>query len=618
MRFFCFLFCLSAVPGNLWSQSWQAFPGVSFSGNTLSWADIDGDGDLDVYSDSSGLFLNNITSFSNASSLLPSITAGVWTAAFADYDNDGKPDLHLGMGSAGNNMLLRNQFPASFVDVAPSLGYVDAEFCQPAYWGDYNNDGLLDMYVTHEYPGQPNEFWQNLAPAQFVPRFQPGGVPDPFGLADRNAHAYGLAWGDIDLDNDIDIVTCACGGGGVIPNEDPHNKVFENETIKLQGTPADRYHNVTQAVGVITPTEIQNGSDSYWAILFDYDGDAFPDLYIGENNGQHRLWRNTGQNAGDLGFQLVSPAVHGLQGGGAYGRTAVAGDYDNDGDLDLYQTATGLFENDGNGHFTQRSYIPTTSSFRDAVWVDFDMDGDLDLANQQALYVNPGNGNHWLAIELVGDPALGTAINAHNVKIKVVTPGRTQYREHRYQVGTYSQHLLPTHFGLGTAATVQQLVVTWPNQTTTVLNDVAADQYVLIHQTGSCSSSLVHAGPASQVSLSAPVTLEGSSSNGNPLSWSVKDGPSHAPTQFSTISGDTTVFTPLYGGRYILSLRYTGCTTNELEFTAWFLDLNLNGIIDAGERDAATTKWSESGAGVIDGNGNERTDIQDLLLLIVP
>ncbi|MCB1049299.1 MAG: CRTAC1 family protein [Acidobacteria bacterium] len=592
--------CLSGIA---FAQTWQAVEfqltgnSNAFSGNTIAWADIDGDGDMDVYADSGGLWLNNITSFSNGNVLIPSFSGGPWSAAFGDYNNDGKPDLHLAMGTSGTNVVLQNVFPSAFVNVAGSLGYTDSEFCQPAYWGDYNNDGNLDIYVTHENPGEPNEFWQNSG-LTWNPRFNNGGNPDPFGLADRNSHAYGLTWGDIDLDGDIDIVTSACGSNSVIPNERPYNKVYQNQVIMTDGPPADRFVNLTQDIGVVNGSEIMNGSQDYWAILFDYDGDAFPDLFIGDNSGNHRLWRNTGTNVGDFGFELVPASTHGLAGGGAFGHTAVAGDFDNDGDLDLYLTVTGIFINNGDGTFSHKTFIPNTSSFHDAAWVDFDMDGDLDLVNQNDLYLNPGNNNHWLAIELVGDPSKGTTRSANNVKIKVTSANKTQYREHRYLVGTYSQNMLPTHFGLGPdkTATVE---VTWPNQTTTVLNNVTANQYLSIAQTANCGGSLSSNTPAILTSCSGesfPLSIQ--SSSGNPIEWRVKSGPHHAPTQFSDRHAMAPVFTPQSPGQYILVASYAGCMETGVEVTVMSL---------------LTENWADTGPYAVDMNNNHRTDILELM-----
>lgn len=610
------------------AQPWQPMAATltgssnAFIGNTHSWADFDGDGDYDLYIDNHVLWLNavNVTgNFIDRSDLMPVSTGSIWSAAFGDFNNDGKPDLHLGKGPSGNNSILENRYPAPAVDVSAAYGYLDSEWVQPVYWGDYNNDGLLDIYATHEIPSEPHEFWQNDYPGDFIPRFPQAGGTDLFGLADLNSHAYGLAWGDIDLDGDIDVVTSACGAGAGVPGENPHNKVYENQTINLLGATSDSFRDRTESSGVGSSSERASGSDDYWATLFDFDNDGFVDLFIGDNSGQHRLWQNTGKAPGDFSFELVDSAKHGLGGAGAFGYAGVPGDYDNDGDLDLLMTSSGIYTNES-GQFSLSNHVPGTSSFRDGSWVDYNQDGFLDVLNQTDLYLNPGNGNHWLSVELEGTPTLGTTRGANNVKIQVTTGDLVQTREHRFMVATYSQHMLPTHFGLGSATEIDEVRVFWPAGPATVLTNLVVDQHIRIMQSVDCSGDL-STELTTDIAYCWPLTtlLQVASSNEIPIRWRVRNGPTMSPTQFSDTAALSTSFTPATPGIYEVVVEYDGCPAAGLTFLIHDTDFNGDGAYTLADVMVALPSWvTNQDLARYDLDGNGTHNIQDMLRYCEP
>jgi len=601
-----FLLLLAAaapVLGQAWTGMAGPLTGNPFSFNTGTghgWLDIDGDGDFDLVLNGNKEFWINKTlengSFESMSGLLPGglLSSKGWSVAVGDFDNDGDPDLHL--GNQSNDYLLENRWPDPFVDRATDLALLGEFFNQSVNWVDYNRDGLLDIYITHERPDVDgaHRFYESAYPAAFTPRFPAmPGDPDPFGLADRNSHAYGLSWADIDIDGDIDAVTSACGLADVIPNENPHNKIYRNMF------PDDRFEDLSLATGLVTPGEVQTGSESYWALLFDYNGDPFPDLFIGSSllGGPHRLWRNTGVDPGDFGIELVDPLVHDMTGQRAFIDGACAGDFDNDGDLDIYITCEGLFQNNGDGSFTRRTDLvgrSTLPSRGDASFVDFDLDGDLDLFNFQDLYRNPGNENHFLAVELSGDPAANTTRSAHNVKIRVRAGGVDQHREHRFMVGAYSQHMLPTHFGLGLNETVEELEVQWFDGTTAQFADIPADQYLYLTQGADCSGALQNNGQAFyRYCLGDSIALAGAASGGAPLQWRVVEGADRRPTQFDDAAMATATFTPSRTGFYTLRLYYQGCPQS-IQVRLYDTDYNGDGVYDLADAAAAAPLWGRT------------------------
>ena len=600
--------------GQQWQRVEQQLTGSNSalgSGSGHSWADIDGDGDPDLFlNGSQRLWINKAVedqTFSSGQSLLPPLSGSGWAALFGDFDNDGDPDVFC--GNTGTDFLLQNNWPDAFTSVGPQYQLTDEDWCQSVNWVDYNKDSLLDIYITHELPDGdgPHEFYESDYPNAFIPKFPQGGGPDTFGLADLNSHAYGLTWADIDIDGDIDAVTSACGSSSTIPGENPHNKMYINNY------PTEGFDDVSLAVGLVDMGEVSSGSASYWATLFDYNGDEFPDLSIGSTGGAHRLWVNMGQSPGDVAIDLVPNTIHNMQGNGAFVDGAVAGDWDNDGDLDFYTTPNGLYENDGSGSFILRSNLVPAGG-QDASFVDYNMDGQLDLFNFSDLWENPGNDNHWLAIELEGDPTTGTTRSAHHVKIEVTTGSKTQHREHRYMVGSYSQHMLPTHFGLAQADMVDSVKVTWSDGSTTTLNDLPVDQYITITQNADCNGGLTANQTTFFSCASQPAQLNVTPGSGEPIAWQILSGPSLNPGQFSDVTSASPTFTPDALGIYKLGVTYAGCPQTQVVFNLVDGDYDGSGDYNEGDLLATMDPWAtQTDIDIYDVDGDNRFTISDML-----
>ncbi|MDJ0840644.1 MAG: CRTAC1 family protein [Acidobacteriota bacterium] len=622
MRLICILVFVSPM---LFGQAWvemSLFPReTTWIGH--SWADFDGDGDPDLFLNGGTnrtLYINRLNedgTFTAAEDLLPTLAGNgsAWAACWGDFDNDGDPDIHL--GNQGADFLLENRYPEPFINVAEAMGLDDPKWCQSINWVDYNNDGKLDIYITHEEPDNdgPHHFYQNAWPDPFIPRFpQTPEETDLFGLADKNSHAYGLTWGDIDLDGDIDAVTSACGTADTIPNENPHNKVYRN-LLKEGG---DGFEDMSLNAGLVTPQEVAFGSESYWATLYDYNGDAFPDLFIGNASfgkdlGIHRLWRNTGTEPGDFGFELVPSEIHGVVDSWAFVDGACTGDVDNDGDLDIYNTPYGLYLNNGDGTYTGAN-TRVGSGNNDASFVDVDQDGDLDIYNFNGLWRNPGGyGNHWLAVELEGLPERGTTRDAFHVKIRVKAGGVNQYREHRYMVGSYSQHLLPTHFGLGAADVAEEVAVTWPDGTVDLYEQIPVDRLIVIEQGATCRQQAL-AETGRYIDNLDPHQLPALSSGGESVvtvRWQVISGPTTNLRQFNDPGLPQPTFTPLNPGLYRLALFADGCPLGP-EYQVAFQDYDGDGAFNEGDRRIMAPGWLQSG-GVFDRNQDDKVDVRDFL-----
>ncbi len=201
----------------------------------------------------------------------------------------------------------------------------------------------------------------------------------------------------------------------------------------------------------------------------DFDNDGNIDIYAGNSNAANNLFRNNGDGTfTDVSVQYgVADASQTYSCGWA--------DYDNDGDLDLYvANGTGfidkLYRNDGNT-FTDVAAIVGTNDTRHASclsWGDYNNDGFMDVylntnGGENRLYKNnAGNSNKWVEFKLQGNPSNRSAIGA---RVKVKAGSLSMIREVSGGSGGKGQNSLPVEFGLGSNTIIDSVIVRWPSGT---------------------------------------------------------------------------------------------------------------------------------------------------------
>jgi hypothetical protein len=428
------------------------------NGRGVAWGDYDNDGDLDLYlSNYGGAYANKL--FRNdGNDLFVDATSGPlgdpgngMSVVWGDYDNDGDLDLYLAnYGSA--NKLFRNDGGGVFTDVTSGpLG--DAGNGMGVAWGDYDNDGDLDIYLSN--CGQANKLFRNVGGGIFV-----DATSGPLGDAGCGS---GVAWGDYDNDGDLDLYLANYDNTG--------NKLFRNDG---NGVFVDVTSGPLGGPGFCTGVA--------WG---DYDNDGDLDLYIANyGSAGNRLLRNDG---GGVFSDVTSGPLSGPQ-----NSTSVAwGDYDNDGDLDLYVGAGGypkkLLRNDGSGVFVDATSGPLgeASSTQGVAWGDCDNDGDLDLYVSNYGYANRlflnqvGSKNNWLHVDLVGTVSNKSAIGA---RVRVRSGGISQIREISGSSGFLGQNSLTAAFGLGSATRVDTLEIRWPSGIVQRCTAVPIDKLLQIYE----------------------------------------------------------------------------------------------------------------------------------------
>jgi hypothetical protein len=483
------------------------------------------DGDLGA-----SLFLNRGDGTFQDRSAISGLARQIYAlnAAAADFDNDGDLDVVLLRGAWENPArltLLRNKGGGVFEDVTVASGMSEPLSTESAVWGDYDNDGLIDLFVCGEFHREPLDprnlcrLYHNQGDGTFK------NVAEQAGVANQRV-AKGSAWGDYDGDGRLDLF---------VSNLDGPCRLYHNEG-------GGRFRDVAQDLGVAGPAHRHSFACWFWD--FDNDGrldlfvnDYTPTLadvvsdYIGlkaEDAGHPHLYRNLGVQ----GFRDVSAEVGLVRPIAAMG--ANFGDIDNDGYLDAYfgtgwMSYSGLVPNVLLKNVQGRRFEDVTDSSRTGhlqkghgiSFADWDCDGDLDLFSvlgggypgDQAfnvLFQNPGQGGrHWLKVKLVGiktnRSALGAAI--HVVLADSGGASRSVYRVVGNN-GSFGGNTLTQSIGLGDAKTVSRLTVTWPaTGRSQTFREISADQAIQVTE-GSASYQVLRQRPFAPPAAIGPNDLE--------------------------------------------------------------------------------------------------------------
>ncbi|MEZ4828646.1 MAG: FG-GAP-like repeat-containing protein [Bacteroidia bacterium] len=460
-------------------------------------------------------------------SALVSNTGDNLSVSFGDYNNDGFEDIFIGGYNSGEpNLLYKNNGDKSFTRITTGDIVTDPGSAVGGTWGDYDNDGDLDLFVGNV--GSRNKLYTNNGDGTFTKETKGQEVS-------YTGHCYSVSWVDADNDGYLDLFVA-----DYISNR--RNLLYKNNgagTFKTSGeetfTKLDESKLFPQA------------SYSIGATWCDYDNDGDMDLFVPNSNGENNsLYRNDG----DFNFTQITEGAIVNDGGSSVG--SAWGDFDNDGDMDLYVTNVNkqvnfFYQNNGDGTFsriTDGAIANDKSESQGSFWADVNNDGHLDLYVTNAeeprrfLYLNNGDGsfsrneteplialpdvslgtatadidndgdldvvvanhlgapnyfftnngteNHWFEVKLIGTASNRSAIGA-TVRIKANIRGEETWMMRSISGqsggGASSQNSLVAHFGLGDAATVDSIQVEWPSGFQQFETDIATDQLYVIEET---------------------------------------------------------------------------------------------------------------------------------------
>lgn len=401
----------------------------------------------------------------------------------ADFNNDGHLDVLVlrgaWMGAQGRhpNSLLRNEGDGVFRDITFEAGLGDFHYpTQTAAWGDYDNDGDLDLYIGNEHGNScvaPSQLFRNNGDETFTDVALAAGVTN-----DR--FAKGVSWGDYDQDRLPDLY---------VSNLGQENRLYHNNG---DGTFTD----VAKTSNVARPLF------SFPTWFWDYDNDGMLDLYVSayQISVEHyvadlvgtkvpvetqRVYRGDGKgNFQDVSAELNVDKLSAPMG-------ANFGDLDNDGFLDFY-LGTGrpsywelmpnvMYHSQAGQRFAD---VTTAGGFgslqkgHGVAFADLDEDGDQEVVSQMggaypgdqyynSVYANPGFGNNYLVVKLEGTKTNRSAIGAR-IEVEVEEKG-TRRSVFRFinSGGSFGANPLQQSIGIGKASTIRALRIHWPTSNTT-------------------------------------------------------------------------------------------------------------------------------------------------------
>ncbi|WP_446830575.1 FG-GAP-like repeat-containing protein [Candidatus Foliamicus sp.] len=430
---------------------------------------------------------------------------------FADLDGDGHLDLFIGGTEGDPAKLYRNNGDGTFTDVTAGSGLeqMNARYTLSSAFGDYDLDGDLDLFLSHwgtprpkddTWPYSTENLWRNDTEngvIRFTDVSLASGIAetiiddDPQGSFGGDGHDYTFSpiFARITEDRYPDLV---------IASDFRTSRYYINEGDGSFRDATDR--------------EVIIDGNGMGAAVGDYDGDGDLDWFVSsiwtdpDENGEqlfehgNRLYRNDG---GTLSDATEEAGVR----DGSWGWGSCFADFDNDGDLDLYHTngwvpvarfadynfdtdPSRLFISDGAGVFTEQSVeagIVDNERGHGVVCGDLDNDGDTDVFlmhrnenNAGTLWRNDTSANNFLRVKLEGRSPNTAAAGA---RIRLTASGGEQLREITVGSNFTSQNPLVQVFGLG-SDTQADIVVEWPDGSTTMRENVAANQLLNIQQPG--------------------------------------------------------------------------------------------------------------------------------------
>lgn len=419
--------------------------GLSIGADQACWVDVDNDGWVDLCA--SGTLWKNDKGKSFTKMFDPGLVVA------ADFDNDGYPDLF----SWSQMKLFHNDAGKGFTEV--KLPEMAPTVSRGACWGDFDGDGFVDLYV-----GGYEDWDKNITYPSMILLNQ-GGKSFKLFWTDATYRSRGVTACDFNRDGHLDVYV---SNYRLQPNE-----LWLNSSRGFKNV-ASEYNAVATSPGF-------DGGHSIGSCWGDFDNDGQFDLFAGNfahvdtrgDQPKSRFLRNLGPKGK---YKFEDMGTCGVFYQESYASPA-AGDYDNDGNLDLlfttvYGTASFgkqnfpvLYRNEGRFKFTDATTAARVANLPptyQAAWADFNHDGQLDLISGGKLFVNNGNKNHWIEVHLSGD---GKKVNrsAIGTQVRIRVGRRVLTRQVEAGTGEGNQNDLTLHFGLGDYGGVVDLEIFWPN-----------------------------------------------------------------------------------------------------------------------------------------------------------
>lgn len=445
-----------------------------YGGLNLVQADYDNDDDIDIlvlrgaWLEAAGQHPNSLLR-NNGDGTFTDVTfdAGLGevhyptqTASWGDYDNDGDLDLYIGNESTeafkAPCQLFRNNSDGTFSDVAAAAGVQNYGFTKSVIWGDYNADRFLDLYVSN-FKGI-NRLYRNNGNGTFTDMAEQLNISLPM----RSFPAW--FW-DFDNDGVLDLYVSAYSAGishlaanalGIsigtpFTAADVESKAtYHNRPDPREGGLAHLYRGDSQGgfEEVARQYNLLQPNAPMGSNFGDLNNDGYLDFYLGTGYPDYKNLMPSIMYRNRRGVDFVDVTYAGGFGHLQKGHAVVFADLDNDGDQDIFERMGGAFPGDGYSN---------------------------------VLYENPGFGTHFLTIKLVGMHSNRSAIGARIHAMVVENGERRSIYKHVNSGGTFGANPLRQTIGLGKAEKIETLEIFWHTTgLTQTFHDVPLDQFIQV------------------------------------------------------------------------------------------------------------------------------------------
>lgn len=436
--------------------------GLSLANDHACWVDLDRDGWTDLVA--GGVVWRN-----DHGKRFVKIAEGLGSVVAADFDNDGYPDLF----AYSSMKLYRSDHGLGFVEVP--LPTLPPTVSRGACWGDFDNDGYVDLYV-----GGYEDWDKNVTYPSFI-------------LMNQRGKGFKVAWTDATY-RSRGITACDYDRDGALDVYVSNYRLQPNELWHNDGK--GHFRDVAPEANAVATSPGFDGGHSIGAAWGDFDDDGEIDLFAGNfahvdsrgDQPKSRFLRNLGAK-GRCKFEDEGPCGVWYQESYA---SPTAGDFDDDGNLDLYFTTVYGVASFGKPNFPVLYRNETGFKFADvtagsgleklpptyqAAFADFRNDGRLGLCTAGKLFANEGKGGHWLEVRLEGD---GKTVNrsAIGAQVRIRLKGRTLTRQVEAGTGEGNQNDLKLHFGLGDYRGRVDLKIAWPGGREQTVRRIGVDRVV--------------------------------------------------------------------------------------------------------------------------------------------
>lgn len=445
-------------------------------------------------------------------------TSGPWSMAAGDVDKNGYKDVIAGYGSTLKLMKINGSGSMS-VTTLPGSSF----FVQNMNFMDVNNDGWIDIFACDD--NSYAKLWLNNGSGSFPAEAANSVINfditagQSSGTSNDDSGNYGSVWTDFDNDGDVDLYIAKCRQS-VSSGTDPRRI-----DVLMRNDGGNNYSSQASTYGL-------GSGDQDWTPSFgDIDNDGDFDLFLAKHNTTSQMYINNGSGTFTSGATF------------AFGNMPMQSqfeDMDNDGYVDLMISGDNdyrVYHNNGNGTFSDITAGITNmnsgSNFLSFATGDLNHDGKIDIyTSYGTTYNNPStntddiywmnatsNTNHYITLVMAPTNSNNDALGA---RAFIYGTWGVQTREVRAGESYGTQNSAALHFGLGSATSIDSIVVNWPSGAHNVIVGPAIDQFLSVGESNQCTLSNVTATPSGSTNLCAggSVTLTAPSGGGYTYLWS--------------------------------------------------------------------------------------------------